>query len=395
MVSEDISAALALLSKETGIAVLPICIVYYIFKSSQRSYGHKRERDVNQNDYNYGKEEEERCNSNLAYYFWLYGPLIAPVITLIALLWFRIRMLHGSLPYFTSQDNPASFEEAFLTRFLTFSYLIAFNLQLLLMPNNLSYDWQMGSIPLCCERRTVFVGICFLVFPFIPASNLFVTVGFVVAERVLYVSRSGLESVPANAKIHYNYANLQKDLGNIEKAIHHYRTALSLWPTHESSHNNLGTLLLNADEAEAERHFKEALRINPYHPRPYFNLANLYSKKGLSTKAINLLKRSIELDPNFAEPYSSLASLYAEKGFNEDANILHLKALEIEPKNADLVNNYGAFLQKTGNSEEAIKQYVKALQIQPEHTIALSNLQQITKFNNLLDSNHKPLRNNS
>ena len=41
-------------------------------------------------------------------------------------------------------------------------------------------------------------------------------------------NRSGLESVPQNAKVHYNYANLQKDLGNTAKAINHYRIALRL-----------------------------------------------------------------------------------------------------------------------------------------------------------------------
>ncbi|KAG8534665.1 hypothetical protein GDO81_018875, partial [Engystomops pustulosus] len=36
-------------------------------------------------------------------------------------------------------------------------------------------------------HRAVVVGLLFLVFPFIPASNLFFRVGFVVAERVLYM----------------------------------------------------------------------------------------------------------------------------------------------------------------------------------------------------------------
>lgn len=39
------------------------------------------------------------------------------------------------------------------------------------------------------ESREVLVGLLFLAFPFIPASNLFFRVGFVVAERVLYMPR--------------------------------------------------------------------------------------------------------------------------------------------------------------------------------------------------------------
>lgn len=61
---------------------------------------------------------------------------------------FRIWMLGGHLPYFTKQDNPASFSDSLSTRLMTYWYLIAFNCWLLLSPSVLSYDWQMGSIPL-------------------------------------------------------------------------------------------------------------------------------------------------------------------------------------------------------------------------------------------------------
>ncbi|XP_045667818.1 protein O-mannosyl-transferase TMTC1-like [Ursus americanus] len=129
------------------------------------------------------------------------------------------------------------------------------------------------------EHKEVLVGLVFLVF---PASNLFFRVGFVVAERVLYMPsmgycilfvhglrklctclnrwgattltvctallllvfswktvkqnetwlsreslfRSGVQTLPHNAKVHYNYANFLKDQGRNWEAIYHYRTAL-------------------------------------------------------------------------------------------------------------------------------------------------------------------------
>nr|XP_058937569.1 protein O-mannosyl-transferase TMTC1-like [Kogia breviceps] len=51
----------------------------------------------------------------------------------------------------------------------------------------LSASWNRTARRL--EHREVLVGLLFLVFPFIPASNLFFRVGFVVAERVLYMPR--------------------------------------------------------------------------------------------------------------------------------------------------------------------------------------------------------------
>ncbi|XP_009698966.1 PREDICTED: transmembrane and TPR repeat-containing protein 1-like, partial [Cariama cristata] len=136
----------------------------------------------------------------------------------ILVLYFRLWIMGGSMPMFSEQDNPASFSPYLLTRFLTYSYLLAFNAWLLLAPITLCYDWQVGSIPLIesvwdarnlatvflvlvmmllslhciaafkkLEHKEVLVGLLFLIFPFIPASNLFFRVGFVVAERVLYM----------------------------------------------------------------------------------------------------------------------------------------------------------------------------------------------------------------
>jgi len=48
-------------------------------------------------------------------------------------------------------------------------------------------------------------------------------------ERVcgrVFNLRSGLRSMPNNAKIHYNYANLLADVGNVPLAVKHYRIAV-------------------------------------------------------------------------------------------------------------------------------------------------------------------------
>lgn len=38
--------------------------------------------------------------------------------------------------------------------------------------------------------------------------------------------RSGIQTLPHNAKVHYNYANFLKDKGQNQAAIRHYKTAL-------------------------------------------------------------------------------------------------------------------------------------------------------------------------
>ena len=150
-------------------------------------------------------------------------------------------------PTFASADNPAASEKSFLTRALTFAYLPCFNMvNLLIYPNNLSFDWSMEAIPLIdsiCDTRNfvtlatisviisflyqvskdinihrnnlylqnlnedpnkkglfktvtniqpaTIMGLAIIILPFIPAMNIFFYVGFVVAERVLYIPSMG------------------------------------------------------------------------------------------------------------------------------------------------------------------------------------------------------------
>lgn len=43
---------------------------------------------------------------------------------------------------------------------------------------------------------------------------------------LLFCFRSGIQTLPHNAKVHYNYANFLKDSGRYQEAMYHYTTAL-------------------------------------------------------------------------------------------------------------------------------------------------------------------------
>ncbi|XP_027285858.1 protein O-mannosyl-transferase TMTC1 isoform X5 [Cricetulus griseus] len=383
--------------------------------------------------------------------------LVVSYVTVI--LYFRLWIMGGTMPLFSEQDNPASFSPYILTRFLTYSYLLAFNVWLLLAPITLCYDWQVGSIPLVetiwdvrnlatillavvmallslhcmaafkrLEHKEVLAGLLFLVFPFIPASNLFFRVGFVVAERVLYMPsmgycilfvhglnklcaglsrcgatslmgstvlllllfswktvkqneiwlsreslfRSGVQTLPHNAKVHYNYANFLKDQGRNKEAIYHYRTALKLYPRHASALNNLGTL--TKDTAEAKLYYQRALQLHPQHNRALFNLGNLLKSQEKTEEAIMLLKESIKYGPDFADAYSSLASLLAEQERFKEAEDIYQAGIKNCPDSSDLHNNYAVFLVDSGSPEKAVAHYQQAIQLSPSHHVAVVNL---------------------
>ncbi|XP_063357146.1 protein O-mannosyl-transferase TMTC1 isoform X2 [Pelmatolapia mariae] len=443
----------AMLVKETGITVFGVCLLYDALVLCRKPLMH------------------HVSSSTLRELLHICNPFIkrACLITgyVVIIVSFRLWLMGGSMPLFSEQDNPASFSPHFLTRFLTYSYLLSFNAWLLLAPIVLCYDWQVGSITLveslgdvrnvatmllavvmialclhCIfslqrrDSREVLVGLLFLVFPFIPASNLFFRVGFVVAERVLYMpsmgycilvahglgrlcssvgrwgtavlsvsmlllvllfswktvhqnnvwlSRealflSGIQTLPHNAKVHYNYANFLKDTSRHQEAIHHYTTALRLYPRHASAMNNLGTLTRSPEEAEM--YYRKALETNPQHNRALFNLGNLFKSQGKEKEAEALLKDSIRFGPHFADAYSSLASLYAEQKRFSEANEVYLKGIENCPDSSDLHNNYGVFLVDTGEGQRAAAHYQQAVRLKPAHYVAMVNLGRLLRSSN-------------
>ncbi|KAI8439856.1 hypothetical protein MSG28_001325 [Choristoneura fumiferana] len=324
---------------------------------------------------------------------------------------------------------------------MTFCYLAAFNWWLLLCPWTLSHDWQMGSVPLvtsgwdprnlltCAaliallalsyrclvdlelQRHTPAVaGLMLLVIPYLPASNLLVTVGFVVAERVLYLPsvgsviltayglqllwrhwdrrwlvvgaavlvaggatrtqlrngdwrtretllRADLAVLPHNAKLHYNFANFLKDMEQQENAVKHYKEALKLWPSYASAHNNLGTLVLAS--GRAEHHFLQALKYNRDHVNAHYNLAKLYRRKNRLSDALKMLERCITLEPRFVQAYLELLLLKPEE---EKRSILE-KLLELEPRNWEHYILYGNWLKGRGLLPLSLNYYSSALRL--------------------------------
>uniref|UniRef100_A0A8C8XSF6 Protein O-mannosyl-transferase TMTC1 n=1 Tax=Panthera leo TaxID=9689 RepID=A0A8C8XSF6_PANLE len=442
----------AMLVKETGITVFGVCLVYDLF-----SLSHKQEKSSNGVIHQRSPQQpasppppslppqphRENGKQHRFPHRGAWGGCHSP-----------------SPPEPKSSGFPVSPGAMWsMMRFLTYSYLLAFNVWLLLAPVTLCYDWQVGSIPLVetiwdtrnlatillavvmtllslhclaafkrLEHKEVLVGLLFLVFPFIPASNLFFRVGFVVAERVLYMPsmgycilfvhglsklctwlnrcgattltvstvlllllfswktvkqneiwlsreslfRSGVQTLPHNAKVHYNYANFLKDQGRNREAIYHYRTALRLYPRHASALNNLGTL--TRDTAEAKIYYQRALQLNPQHNRALFNLGNLLKSQEKKEEAITLLKDSIKYGPEFADAYSSLASLLAEQERFKEAEEIYQAGIKNCPDSSDLHNNYGVFLVDTGSPEKAVAHYQQAITLSPGHHVAMVNL---------------------
>ncbi|XP_060586421.1 protein O-mannosyl-transferase TMTC1-like isoform X2 [Ruditapes philippinarum] len=428
-------AAAAMLSKETGVTVLGVCIIY----DSIRTLNSLR------------KEWTDKLFSNFL------ARLVLTIVFTVLLLSYRLWIMDGSLPTFTKADNPASYNDSISIRFYTYGFLLVLNLWMLVAPINLCYDWQHGSVPLVenvtdprnLATFTVILLVVYLIcvslsnsikkhnhlllmalmltaIPFLPASNLFFPVGFVLAERVLYIPsmgfcllvsagffqlfdamkcyrsylttflmilllmfslktwqqnkvwqsrktlfKAGVEALTYNAKTHYNYGNYLKDGHEYEKARYHYLEALRLDNEYASAHNNLGTLL--DDKTKAEAHFREAIRLQPSHQSAHINLGNLLFKRGLKNDGINYLYKAVEIEYRNPEALSSLGESLIEIGNFTQAEVYLQTAIEVSPDFFEAYTRYAYLLSKTNRHEESAIYYKKAYELDSSQSAALVN----------------------
>ncbi|XP_032878990.1 protein O-mannosyl-transferase TMTC4 isoform X2 [Amblyraja radiata] len=377
-----------------------------------------------------------------------------------ALLYGRWRIMGTGPPLFTEVDNPASFADSSLVRTINYNYYYSLNAWLLVCPWWLCFDWSMGCLPLINsvgdfrilalftlwffligitwqglfsknpdERRILASGIALVIIPFLPASNVFFRVGFVIAERVIYLSSAGycillsyamcvlsrkgrliktilsvalggmvilnitqcirrsdhwrseeslftsaLSVCPFNAKVHYNVGKNLADRGREESAIQFYREAVRLHPKYVHAMNNLGNILKERKELhEAEQLLSRAVAIQPDFAAAWMNLGIVQNSLRKFEEAEKSYRTAIRYRRRYPDCYYNLGRLYADLHRNVDALNAWQNATLLKPNHGLAWNNMIILLDNTGNLAKAEAVGKEALKMLPnDHTIMFS-----------------------
>ncbi|XP_071085365.1 protein O-mannosyl-transferase TMTC4-like [Haliotis cracherodii] len=433
--------------KEQGITVIGICSVFDVIVVCRANpfqlLPFRKPKKSEENGHNGFNNNHVKNKPEISP--WVKGLIVRHLILLVtgvSLLITRLRVMGSTTPIFQVHDNPHSFVNGTILKILNYNYLYAINSWLLLNPWWLCFDWSMGCIPVitsladpriladialwavfgallfqCCrgdltqDRRILITSLAVLGVPFLPASNLFFRVGFVIAERILYLScagfcmlvvlgarqiclhlhntakqlvsagfciliavfilrsmqrsnewreeitlfSSGVRVCPLNAKVHYNIAKLQADNNNIDFAIDKYRLAI---------------------------------RLNPQYDQAMNNLANILKENGGVLEAEQLLERAVGIRAEFAAAWMNLGIVQAELKKNESAEASYLEAIRHRRKYPDCYYNLGNLYLDMGRHTDAIRAWLNATQLRPTHMNAWTNtlilLDSLGKYENAI-----------
>lgn len=145
-------------------------------------------------------------------------------------------------------------------------------------------------------------------------------------------AKAQLASAPNSAKANYNAARALQTQGEIMLAIRHYQKAIDIKPLYPDAWNNLGVAYRDVGRtADAVRAGRQAVVMEPRHAKAHFNLGLAYEDEGRSDEAERAYGRAIDVDPAYAEALNNLATLLAGRGELDSAAVLWRRALTHRP----------------------------------------------------------------
>lgn len=169
-----------------------------------------------------------------------------------------------------------------------------------------------------------------------------------------------------------------------EKAEQMLRLVLDEDDRFADVHDMLGVIAHSRGNfIQAERHFEQALKINPNYTEAALNLAVTYNDRGKYEKAKEIYARikgkptgssANSLDPfargKLANMHADLAQAYADSGLNHEAIAEYEKAVGLCPSFADLQTKLGTLLREDNQLDRARKAYEAAIESRPNYVPA-------------------------
>ena len=175
---------------------------------------------------------------------------------------------------------------------------------------SMGYYGMIGREP---HRRRVLFSLCLMVVPFLPASNLFFPVGFVIAERVLYIPSMGFCMLVA-----YGAWRMMKHFSSKKWVLSSALTIIFLVLIF-----SIKTLHRNRDWKNNYTLYESAIRTTPNNAKMlnFHATANLLPNNEFSL-AEKLYRHLLEVEPRYVPGYRNLGEFLRRVGrYNESIEV--------------------------------------------------------------------------
>ena len=189
-----------------------------------------------------------------------------------------------------------------------------------------------------------------------------------------------IKIMPNMPEFHSNLANILYVKGDIDGAISHFQTAVTLNPNKQWTsviNQTLGFVFQEAKEDinAAITSYQSAYLMTPEDIDIYVNLGSAFYDKEDYDNALAVYRNALDLDPKNAKIHCNLGFLYWGKGDTDEAIREYKYAIEYDKNYSIAYNNLGViYLDDLGRVQEAIEMFEKAVECNPNYALAHFNL---------------------
>ncbi|MCX5791948.1 MAG: tetratricopeptide repeat protein [Elusimicrobia bacterium] len=192
-------------------------------------------------------------------------------------------------------------------------------------------------------------------------------------EAAAYFEKA-LQINPKYSEAHKNWAGFLAGQGRDKEADAHYRAALSITPKSAEIYNNWGMLSAKQGRAEeAIARYRHALWLRPDFAEAQYNWGRTLAGSNEQEEAVAHYREALRIDPDFGDAHYEWGKVLTEQGRAEEAAAHFRTAARNKPDDDEALNNWGVVLAMQGRQEEAAARYQEALQIDPANAEAHNN----------------------
>lgn len=177
-----------------------------------------------------------------------------------------------------------------------------------------------------------------------------------------------------------NYAVVQLELGNEDKAIDALDRADSISPLDVDRKIHLGKLLMQSGKDEdGKKLLQRAIKQASQKGRQAYSLkvAEIYMESGQFADAEEIYIKAVKDNPGQIEAFNRLAIALRRQGKWQEAESYYLLALKSHPDNAAIHYNLGVLYLNRDDKKRASQHLWKAVQLQPDFKEAREMLKHV------------------
>jgi len=154
-----------------------------------------------------------------------------------------------------------------------------------------------------------------------------------------------------------------------DQAIQAFQRAIQLKPDFAPAINSLGNAYLAKGEWDKAIEAYQRIIEDVFYGTPHFALSNMglaYYQKKDYPEAEKHFQEALKLNPDFINALAGLATTYMAMGRYDDAIVKLERAVKKEPKLPHLHYELGKAYEATGNLRRAKEEYLRAAELAPD-----------------------------